>query len=200
MSVSRNENPFKKSLMSCPKGASRLNSQDKRTLSVSVYSLICYLISTLFIYTANESTLYQFPHHQTLVPWPGTGSDTMASPSVLSTHPNYSISNSYYDNNVLGSLLAMDSSSRLDSPALTGNLPSAIRPRTSFETTVLPDEPVIKTKAEVMANVPRSFNGVRFSSMFKESALECPFSHFPAYPDFKQLAYGLPTLPWIQST
>jgi hypothetical protein len=113
----------------------------------------------------------------------------MAGPSVLSTLPIFSIStrNSYYDNiNHMGSLLAMDSSSRLDSPAL--NSPSSIRPQPSFETTVLPGEHVIKTKAEVMANVPRMFNGVRFSPMFKESALDCP------YPDFKPLAYDYPRI------
>jgi hypothetical protein len=64
----------------------------------------------------------------------------------------------------------------------------------------LPDEPITKTKAEEMENVPRSFNGVRFSSMFKESALDCPLPHLPAYPDFKPLAYDLPTLAWIQPT
>ena len=120
----------------------------------------------------------------------------MASPSTL---PDFSISNSYYDNRV-GSFLAMDSSSRLELPTLTGDLLSSIRPKPSFETTVLPDEPIIKTKAEVMANVPRSFNGVRFSAMFKESALEYPFSHLPAYPDFKPLPYDLPMLPWVQPT
>lgn len=121
----------------------------------------------------------------------------MASPSVLSTLPNSSVSNSYYDNHV-GSLLAMDSSSRLDPPTLTGNLPSSIPPEPSLEATVLPDEPVIKNEVEVMANVPRSFNGVRFSSMFKESTLDYPFFHLPAYPDFKPLTYDLPTLAWIQ--
>jgi hypothetical protein len=117
----------------------------------------------------------------------------MASPSVLSTLPKSSVSNPFYHDNH-----AMDSSFR-DSPTLTGNLPSSIQPKPSIETTVFPDEPVIKTKAEVvMANVPRSFNGVRFSSMFKESALDCSFSHLPAYPDFKPLAYDLPTtLAWI---
>lgn len=85
----------------------------------------------------------------------------------------------------------MDSSSRLDLPAL--NLPSLIRPQPSFETTALPGEPVI-TKAEVISNVPRTFNGVRFSSIFKEGAFDCP------YPDLKPLAYDLPTLPWVQPT
>lgn len=189
--------------MSCPnlKGVSRLNRQDNCTLTVSVNSLICYLISILFIYTANESTLFQFPRHQTLKPWtPSHYEDSnitsMANPSVLSTLPNFSISNSFYYDNHAGSLLAMDSSSRLDSPRFTGYLPPSIRPKPSFETTVLPEAPVIKTKAEEMANVPRSFNGVRFSSMFKESALDCPLSHLPAYPDFKPLAYDLPTLAW----
>lgn len=124
----------------------------------------------------------------------------MASPSVLSTLPNFSISDSfYYDNiNYVGSLPAMDSSSRLDSPAL--NLPLSIRPKLSFETTVFPGEPDIKNKAEAIANVPRTFNGVRFSSMLKESALDYPFSHWPTYPDFKPLAYDFPTLPWVQAT
>ena len=47
-----------------------------------------------------------------------------------------------------------------------------------------------------MANVPRTFNGVQFFSMFKESALDC------AYLDFKPLVYDLqvPTLPWVQPT
>ena len=121
----------------------------------------------------------------------------MASPSVLSTLPNFSISNSIYYDNHVGSLFAMDSSSRLDPSTLTDNLSSFQPKPPSFETTiVLPEEPVIKTKAEVMENVPRSFNGVRFSSMFKESALDCPFPHLPAYPDFKPLAYDLPTLAW----
>ena len=143
-------------------------------------------------------TLHQFPDHQTLIPWTHYDSDIMGGPSVLSTLqvPNFSISNSYYGNiNHAGSLLAMNSSSRLDSPAL--NLPS---PKPSLETTVLSGEPVIKTKAEVMANVPRTFSGVRFSSMFKESALDYPFSLLPTYSDFKPLAYDLPTLPWVQPT
>ena len=120
----------------------------------------------------------------------------MASPSALSTLPNFSISNTYYDNiNHVGSLLAMDSesSSRLDSL----NLPLYIRPQPSFETTVMTGSPVIKTTAEVMANVPRTFNGVRISSMLKESALDCPYP----VSSFKPLAYyDLPTLPWIQPT
>jgi hypothetical protein len=120
--------------------------------------------------------------------------------SVLSTLPNFSISNSFYYDIHVGSLRAMNSSSSLDSPTLTGNLPSSIRPKPTFETTILPDEPITKTKAEEMENVPRSFNGVRFSSMFKESALDCPLPHLPAYPDFKPLAYDLPTLAWIQPT
>ena len=90
---------------------------------------------------ADESTLHQFPHHQTLIPWTHyEDSDIMASPpSVLSTLPNFSISNPYYDNiDHAGSLLTMDC---LDSPAL--NLPSSIRPKPSFKTTVFPGEPVI---------------------------------------------------------
>lgn len=122
----------------------------------------------------------------------------MAGPSVLSTPPNFSISNTFYYDNIGSVVPAMDSSSCLDSPAL--NLPSSMRPKLSFETAVLPGEPVIKTKAEEIANVPRTFNGVRFSSMFKESALDCPFFHRPTYPDFKPLAYDLPTLPWVQPT
>ena len=184
--------------MSCSKRASRFNRQDKCILTVSVYSLIRYLISNLFL--ANESTLNQVSHNQILTPWTHyKDSDIVASPSVLSTFPNLSISNSYYDNHV-GPLLSMDSPSRLEPPTLTGDLPSSIRPKPSFQTTVLPDEPVMKTKVDVMANVPRSFNGVQFPSMFKESAFDCSFSHLPAYPDFKPLSYDLPTLAWIQPT
>lgn len=133
---------------------------------------------------ADESTLHQFPHHQTLIPWTHyEGSDIMAGSSVLSTVPNFSILNPYDNIDHVGSLLAMDSSSRLDSPTL--NLSSSIRPKTSFETTVFPGEPVIKTEAEMMANVPRTLYGVRFSSMFKESALDCPFSNISSVPRFQ---------------
>ena len=105
----------------------------------------CVLVDLLSnlnpVHIANGSTLHQFPHHQTLIPWTHyEDSDIMASPpSVLSTLPNFSISNPYYDNiDHAGSLLTMDC---LDSPAL--NLPSSIRPKPSFETTVFPGEPVI---------------------------------------------------------
>ena len=190
----RNENPFTMSwsVMSCPKRASRLNRQDKCILTVSVHSLIRYLISNLF-FLANEFTINQNSHNQTLTPWTHyEDSLIMARPSELSTFPGFSISNSYYNH--------VGPSHVMESPTLTGNLPSLIRPKPSFQTTVLPDEPVIKTKVEVMANVPRSFNGVRFPSMFKESAFDCSFSHLPAYPDFKPLSYDLPTLAWIQPT
>ena len=67
----------------------------------------------------------------------------MVGPSVLSTLHNFPISNTfYYDNSDrAGSLLAMDSSSRLDMPALNmPMLPSSNRPKSSFETTVFPGE------------------------------------------------------------
>lgn len=105
----------------------------------------------------------------------------MAGPSVLSVLPNFPFFD--YDNISVGSLFAVNSSSRLDSPGLV-----------SLETTVLPGEPVVvKTEPEMMANVPRTSEGIQISStVFKGSALAYPFSHSPTYaqiyPNFKPLA------------
>ena len=101
------------------------------------------------VHIVNESTLHQFPHYQTLIPWSHyEDSDIMVGPSVLSTLqvPNFPISNSFYYDNIddVASLLAMDSSSRLDMPALNlPMLPSSNRPESSFETSVFPGVPAI---------------------------------------------------------
>lgn len=136
--------------------------------------LINYILT---VYIANGSTL---DHHQSSVPWPTHFENSaMAGASVLSTLPNFPISNTVdYDNIDVESLFAMNSSD--STPP-------------SFET-VLPGEP----EAEMMANVPRTFDGIRFSSMFKGSAFAYPFPHLPTYPqfypDFKPLACDLPAI------
>ncbi|KAF8812226.1 hypothetical protein BYT27DRAFT_7086967, partial [Phlegmacium glaucopus] len=159
--------------------------------------LIDLITTILTLFIANEFTLHQLPCHQTSIPWPYYGdSGIMPDSSVaLSTLPSFN-----YDEIDLGSLFVMDSSSHLDSPV---NLisSSSNRPKPSFEAT-LPGGPVIKTEDEMMANVPRTFDGIRFSSMFTRSAAY-PFSRLPTYsniyPDFKLYDFP-PALPWVQPT
>lgn len=124
------------------------------------------------------------------------------SESVLSTLPSFPTCHSFNYNNIdSGSLLVIDSSSPLD-PSV--NLISSLsnRPEPSFEATL----PVIKTEDELMTtNVPRTFDGIRFSSMLKRSLLAYPFSYLPTYSsiysDFKPHDFSvLPALPWVQPT
>lgn len=196
-SVSRNENPFKKSLslMSCPRGASTRR-QDKCIMTVSVYNLIdIYDLNAVFLGNDHESILRQFPPHQTSIPWTHyEDSAIMTDPSVLSTLPTFPISNLFNYNSIDESLLVMDSSSRPDSPVnFVSSSPEA----------TLPGEPVIKNEDE-MSNVSKTFDGIRSSSKLKRGTFAYPFSQLPAYPiypDFKPYDFsGFPSLPWVQPT